>query len=348
MKIENLKEGMIVKNYPEMCELLDQKVTGGKSKKLQVEDWERYFAYHKQGQKFIIDKVYDIPKPKIKASRKGIGSVYSNIIQSLIIHMLLKNKKHSFSISKSKFIEDLGITNRNYYECKQKLNELSNFLEIDIMYIYDFYNINDSNFKSMVQRALQALEDKRIIRVSNIIKIKIENENCARQATIEENEIILEFEKDNLELYGYDCVGDIRKSRLWSTYKKKNKNDAYEKLGAQYYYEAYNLTINEKYLESEKDKLKDSILSSDELKSKKVELNELVCDKIKTNSQKRVDGLEDSELNSKTLIRSFDYVEKTELLSNKLVNIKAPYIIPYLQKQKKTQFKELFDSQLPF
>lgn len=34
---------MTIKNYKMLCELLEQEVKNGKSKKLQLEDWKRYF-----------------------------------------------------------------------------------------------------------------------------------------------------------------------------------------------------------------------------------------------------------------------------------------------------------------
>ena len=55
MNVENLCEGLIIKNYKELCVLLGIKVTGGDSKKSQLKDLERYCKYHKEGNKFIID-----------------------------------------------------------------------------------------------------------------------------------------------------------------------------------------------------------------------------------------------------------------------------------------------------
>lgn len=52
----------IIKNYKIMCELLNEKVSeGGSTKKAQINRWKRYFEFHKNGQKYIIDKIYDNP-----------------------------------------------------------------------------------------------------------------------------------------------------------------------------------------------------------------------------------------------------------------------------------------------
>lgn len=58
MKIENLKKGMEIKNYRELCKLLNIKVKSSNSKKAQLKELERFFKYHKEGNKFIIDSIY--------------------------------------------------------------------------------------------------------------------------------------------------------------------------------------------------------------------------------------------------------------------------------------------------
>ena len=42
MKIENLKEGMILKNYKELCRILEIEPIGGRKKQLRMKDLERY------------------------------------------------------------------------------------------------------------------------------------------------------------------------------------------------------------------------------------------------------------------------------------------------------------------
>ena len=50
-----------IKNYKAMCELLNEYETTGNSKKAQLNRWKRYFDFHKDGQKFVIDEIYDEP-----------------------------------------------------------------------------------------------------------------------------------------------------------------------------------------------------------------------------------------------------------------------------------------------
>ena len=49
----------IFKNYKELCAFFDEKPTTGCSKQAQFKEWERYFSYRKEGNKFVITEVFD-------------------------------------------------------------------------------------------------------------------------------------------------------------------------------------------------------------------------------------------------------------------------------------------------
>lgn len=50
-------EGEIFKNYPTLCETLNEKVRSGTAKKAQLKRWGKYFKWEKQGHKFIITEI---------------------------------------------------------------------------------------------------------------------------------------------------------------------------------------------------------------------------------------------------------------------------------------------------
>ena len=64
MNIGNLKEGMVVKNYKKLCKLLEIEVKSGNTKISQMKELETFCSFHRNGQKIIIDKIYDNPIPK--------------------------------------------------------------------------------------------------------------------------------------------------------------------------------------------------------------------------------------------------------------------------------------------
>ena len=59
---EENKQGkeLIIKNYKEMCKILDEEETDGNSKKSQIKEWNRYFDFTRDGQKYIINVIYMI------------------------------------------------------------------------------------------------------------------------------------------------------------------------------------------------------------------------------------------------------------------------------------------------
>jgi hypothetical protein len=70
MNIENLQEGMMVKNYKELCRLLNQKVKSGEGKRFQLKKWKFYFEFEKQenSTKYIITKIHTKEYSKNKLS----------------------------------------------------------------------------------------------------------------------------------------------------------------------------------------------------------------------------------------------------------------------------------------
>ena len=71
MQISNLEIGMILKSYKHLCEVLEENVKTSNSKKAQLKEWERYFEYHKDGNKFIIDSIFNVEKEKIDNRSAG-------------------------------------------------------------------------------------------------------------------------------------------------------------------------------------------------------------------------------------------------------------------------------------
>ena len=66
------------KNYRKICEYLHEPIKTGKSKQLQLEDWKRYFEYERDGNAFVITKVYNVPKEKIRKKLIDTSNYTSN------------------------------------------------------------------------------------------------------------------------------------------------------------------------------------------------------------------------------------------------------------------------------
>lgn len=76
--MKQINEGQIFKNYKKLCEYLEEQVKTGKSKQLQLKDWSRYFTWHNEGNKFVIDKVFDEPIQKQRQKCEDTSKYSSN------------------------------------------------------------------------------------------------------------------------------------------------------------------------------------------------------------------------------------------------------------------------------
>lgn len=83
--VSTLKAGQEFRNYKELCEALSIAPTGGKTKKLNLKEMQRFFEYERDGNKFIIKTVYDVPKPKEDNDR---NSKYQKYIECLLVNEL--------------------------------------------------------------------------------------------------------------------------------------------------------------------------------------------------------------------------------------------------------------------
>ena len=80
MNTDKLTEGLVVKNYRELCSLVEEEIKDGNSKKAQMKEFERYFKYHKEGYKFVIDEVYETPLPKEDNARNTVYGTHIEIL----------------------------------------------------------------------------------------------------------------------------------------------------------------------------------------------------------------------------------------------------------------------------
>lgn len=91
MKTENIVIGQVFKNYKAVCEWLDVAPADGNSKNAHIKEFERYCKYHKEGNKYIIDEVYDEPLNKVDNrvnNKGGNNNKYFDLMDNVIIDLL--------------------------------------------------------------------------------------------------------------------------------------------------------------------------------------------------------------------------------------------------------------------
>lgn len=337
MNIDKVYAGKTFKNYNVLCEELGWEVKKGTdSRKAQIKELERYCKFHKEGNKFYIDEVYNEALPKQDGRGKSKGSrnnnsVYRDYIQVLVLDLLSRCKDGKLTISKTKLLTTIEMTNENYGYCSNNVPKLAKYIDASEDVVYDFYTTSNDNFKSSIESALSSLQNKRIIMYDVVTKV-LDNDNKNRMATDVEKKYILLCEKQILNELGYEKVSDVVVQGQWKKYKKRVNELVVPELNIKYHYVAYEIIINEEYVKEELNGLLDLMLEDEIRKDYKNKLNTTVSERSVKNAKNRHDK---GFISKKSKMRlSEDYVEKMELLTELLIDNKTINIITDITKVK--------------
>ncbi|WP_416731353.1 hypothetical protein [Fictibacillus sp. JL2B1089] len=332
MKVEKLKAGQTFKNYKALCEELEMEEKKANSKKAQLSELSCFCNYSNVGHQIIIHKVFKSKREKVDNRGKSAGSrnnntVYSNIIQLMITDLLAQCNGH-ISISRSRLQLMIGMTNKNYNELGDYLRKLSDCTLIPIHVLYDFYNTNNGNFKRRIESALNSLQNKATIIYTIVHKVKDKDSSTTRTADELDLEIIMECQRAILDEWNYSEMKDIPlKDR--KKFRRKVQDMLNELSNIEYYYKAYDITINKKYIEQERNKLQDLVLEEVDRNKNKYKLNKTVKEQIMNNATKRqqleLEKGEWGKAKNKTLEarRSDTYIKNINELALKLIDLDA-------------------------
>ncbi|MCM3730051.1 hypothetical protein M3196_00005 [Fictibacillus nanhaiensis] len=245
----------------------------------------------------------------------------------------------------------IGMTNSNYSECSENVKNLSKHTKMDEKVIYDFFNTSNSNFKSTIESALKNLMDKRVIMFDTVIKVREKDTYTPRTASQIERAIIMDCETKIFEELGYTKISSVRVSKDWKKFKSKVKKYLNEYSDIEYYYTAYDITINEKYIEQERNILADLLIEEFKRNQYKNELNSTVYENLITNAKKRrtkeLEFWGDTKRKMSSVRKSDTYIEDIKRLANLLISIDTPSFLHELRNidiPTITHQKELLDS----
>lgn len=171
-----LEKGQVVKNYKELCKLLDLPVKGGKGKKYQMREIERHYKLKKEGHKFIVEEVYSETKPKIdnRIDNGGNNTKYEDLMDRIIINMLLTYGYMEESFSGMMDLLDFFTVkyidlNKAGYKAFAETNNLG--VGVTLTYQQKLNNI----VKKCLETSLNRLKRQGIIEYEKRIKIKDRN-----------------------------------------------------------------------------------------------------------------------------------------------------------------------------
>lgn len=227
--VSRLEVGQIVKNYRTLCELLDQPVLQGDSKKYQMRNFQRFFEFEKikGSQKMLITDIYDIPLEKTDGRRNGNRSIYLKYIEIILLQYLSKQKGCSCSLTDMQMWRMLGMVNEKYNRIStNKLQELDYC--ITPFMINNFYMKANSRLHNIVTAALHNLENRKIIIVQDQTVIYT-SDNKRHLASEEELKNIMEVEKAILNQMNCETMKQIILRFKGKEYYKKVNERLYKK-----------------------------------------------------------------------------------------------------------------------
>lgn len=313
MNINNVKEGQIFKNYKAICAALGINPKTGKSKQLQLKDWERYFTYSKDGYNFIINEIYDTPMEKVD-NRGGANNVlaHSKKMDDTLTYMLNCQPNGELFMTMNRLLEAMKMINSNYRFGNSNRRKVSNYLDIEEAFVEEFFDITKRTLKSNIESMLNRLESKALIywhkvkmvcvatgqiQTNELGKAKVnyeyvvdeyDNEQIKlstetseelryRIATDEEIKLISQIEGEIMDDLKCENKQELVVKNKWEIFRKSVNRILNEKANIIFYYDSYKIIRNEDRLAREANKV--DILS----------LNKDVQNQLLNNAAKRKD-----------------------------------------------------------
>ena len=241
-----LQVGQTVKNYKELCALLGEEFKqGGDSRKAQLKEFARYFEWEKSGQKFLITDIYDTPLPKEDGRNKG---KYVKCIEIILLNYLSKQKGYTYTLSKKKWWELLGMVNRKYDNVSQE-----ELLEIDPVItkfeIRQYYQRCNKKLEEILFSALRSLSSRKLIDwgIETVIVTRIQGKTHFRVANEFEKKMILRAER-------YVLHKIMHLEKMFNVFAKQKQDEFYRLVNEiledsldkdwQYYYKQVKIIYN--------------------------------------------------------------------------------------------------------
>ena len=155
MKVDNLEVGQVVKNYKELCTLLELDVKAGNSRKAQIKELERFIDYEKKGHSFIVKEIYSEPLEVDDARSNGNNRKYDSFITTHQnkckyilnnLNVLLENETCNStkellwkcSICHISFIDSIKkITTQEYVRCHKCSRSKGSYKIYEILELYN-------------------------------------------------------------------------------------------------------------------------------------------------------------------------------------------------------------------
>lgn len=282
MKISNLKEGDIYKNHPDLCKALEIADKQGNSRKSQIKEIRRYADLRKDGRKYIVNEIYDIPSPQ-----ESNNNAYGGLIQLLLTDYLMKTEESRISCSANYLLRQVSMINNSYSENKRNIPMYSVEKSLDKDIAFDFYDTTDGVLKKSLKTALRNLENRALLLFNTDFLVKPEDSWIHRLASPKEKDAILFFRDDLLSEFGYNKINKVLFSSDGGKFKRRLNKRLKEEIGLDYAYKGYDIHILQDNIARKQTEMIVAYLSNIQRQSYREELNMIVIERLRNNAENR-------------------------------------------------------------
>lgn len=306
-----LSEGMEVKNYRALCELLGEERKTGNAKKAQMKEWERHFSIQKVegSQKMVITEIYEQPKEK---DDKRLDGIYVKSIEMILLYELAQCKGYTAYFTKNQLWHLLGMVNKNYRKLTTSELKSIDYCITDFE-INHFYNRVNARLTTILRTALESLSRRWIIDKSEEYMI-VDIQGNRRKA-------------EDIDIKNINTL----KYRVAKTFGCKEEYEIFQKMKTAEYYKLlnyyYNYYFNWKYVYKRYKLIFNREIVVEEIPRVEKELqrellNYNIVNALNTGAEKNYNTCKEKNYKLPEV-----YVKAQSLLTDKLIRIEAndPY-----------------------
>lgn len=325
--------GMVIKNYKILCELLGEQVinTGGNQRKCQLQKFERFFRWEKNGQKFIILDIYDEPLPKKDDRKNGNNTIYIKYIETIVLKYIQCKKGKTCSLTKRQLWDILGMINNHYNNIPlRQLQKEPSLCELRNFDLQRFYLRCNSMLTRILFSALSNLRKRSLIMYESEIIIVESDTNGKLHyhiANDKEKQMILRVERDVLIKMGFASTSHAACCMKLEEFYHNVNDELFERYGWDHKFERIKLIFNR---EDVIDGLREN-----EYELQKLMLNEIIVEAVNKNAETVFNNRE-----KKSLIEYKEYIDNGNNWFGKVPSIEETNIFRYPESYVKIQ-KEL-------
>lgn len=277
MTINNLYEGLRLKNYIALCECLGIEKKSGKAKILQIKKLERYCDFRREKQQYIITKIYNNPEAEKDGRQLSRKRKFFPYLEVLIKLSWIPEQKY---ITYKALIKRCGLYNKYHAEYILHKEVFCQRHKLKKEYVEDFFYEYEKKLNEILKVAIINLSKRKEIITKPVIMVK--KYYGIVEASEEEKKRIEELEDALLDERGMSG----KYARYYKQYSTINKSVLTDEdlKGIKYYYRAFKLEdMNELKIEDVQDIFGEDVTFSPYTKEGISELKRMAISRININ-----------------------------------------------------------------